>query len=139
MELTVVAVFVALMCIVLWIAATRRKHVCRKPRILARGQLLVVDTGSIVINEPLPKMPGMFDNIEKYVVVEFDSSEPVSPPCSGGCVDVDQLNWELTYKHRHDARATPPGVDTLRLKIMWQVSTARTIVWKLFEPAKKER
>lgn len=134
MELSVFATLIALVCITVGLLATRRRHVTRLPQVIAEGSMLVVDAGNVVINEPLPKVHGLLDDPEKYVVVEFDPDEPCAPPCAGG--EADELDWELTFKHRHEEE-TGDCADDLHLKITWRVSSARTIIWRLFEPVKK--
>jgi hypothetical protein len=135
MELTVIAGLVALVCITVGLFAARRRHTPPFPQILAQGSMLVVDAGNVIINEPLPRVPGLLDDPERYVTVEFDPNEPSVPPCAGS--ESDELDWELAFKHRHDAE-TGDCIDDLHLKITWQVSTARTINWRLTQPARKK-
>lgn len=136
MEPIVIAGLITLVCIALGVAASRHDS-SSEPRIVAKGDLLVVDEGSIVINEPLPEVHGLLDDPERYIVIEFDPNQPAPPPCAGD--DADELDWELTFTHRHDTHVEPKNnVDLLRLKIMWRVSTARTIVWRMLKPSKKE-
>jgi len=135
MELTVIAGLIVLVCIAVGLFSTRRRPTPPLPQIIAEGNILVVDAGNVVINEPLQHVPGLLDDPEKYVVVEFDPNEPSVPPCAGS--EADELNWELTFKHRHEEE-TGRCIDDLHLKITWQVSSARTINWRLTKPAKKD-
>ena len=98
--------------------------------------MLVVDAGNVVINEPLPRVHGLLDDPEKYIVVEFDPNEPSVPPCAGS--EADELDWELTFKHRHDEESRA-CIDDLHLKITWRVSTARMIIWRLTQPSRSRK
>lgn len=125
-----VCFFVLVYALTYFIAISHTKAF--KPKIVAEGNLLVVDVGNVVISEPLVKLHGLFDDPDKYVVVEFDPSEPVCVPCAGNSSDDDLLDWELTFKHSHD-QESGDCVDKLHLKIMWDVSSPRTIVWRLYD------
>lgn len=135
MEFTVVAGLIAVVCITVGLFLSRHRHTPPLPQVLAEGSLLVVDAGNVVINEPLQHIHGLLDDPEKYVTVEFDPNEPSVPPCAGS--EADDLDWELTFKHRHD-EDSGECIDDLHLKITWQVSSARTIIWHFTKPAKKD-
>ena len=94
-------------------------------RIFAKGDLLVTDTGEVVIDEVLPRSRALLVQPEAYITVEFDPNE-APPPCAGG--GEDELDWELFLRKSH-------GDDELRLKISWTVTSARTILWQIKVPA----
>lgn len=104
-------------------------------KVLASGMLLVTDTGEVIIDEVLPRSRALLVQPESYIVVEFDPSEPPPPPCAGGCPD--ELEWELFFKHIHNhhiGHGHKGHEEELKLKITWQVQTARTIIWKISIP-----
>lgn len=104
-------------------------------KVFAKGELLVSDCGEVVIDEIVPKSRALLVQPEAYVVVEFDPHEPPPPPCAGGLQD--ECDWELFFKHIHDAHGHhhhQGHEEELKLKISWRVQTARTIIWQIRVP-----
>jgi len=101
--------------------------------IFAEGELLVTSSGSAVVNEVLPR--SVLESPEIFISVEFDPDEPCPPPC--GSDSPDDLDWELFLRTVHSENprlAKFTQKEELRLKIIWTVSTARTILWKIYIP-----
>ena len=103
-------------------------------RVVAQGSLLVSDTGSVVVDEVLPRTRALLIDPERYVDVEFDPNEPLPPPCAGSGAP-DEVDWELFFEHKHGHTPHAPHTEELRLKISWDVSTPRTIIWKVSAPS----
>jgi hypothetical protein len=99
-------------------------------KVFAAGELVVTDTGEVVIEETLPRSRALLVQPENYITVEFDSSEPPPPPCAGG--GVDELDWELFMHRTHHVGGHE---EELKMKIFWSVQTARTIKWRIKVPA----
>ena len=104
-------------------------------KVFAKGEMLVTDTGEVIIDEVLPRSRALLVQPEAYITVEFDPNEPPPPPCAGGLPD--ELDWELFFRHVHDAHMHhhhPGSEEELKLKICWRVSTARTVIWQITVP-----
>ena len=96
-------------------------------KIFARGELLVTSTGEAIVDEVLPR--SVLDSPDIFINVEFDPNEPC-PPCAGDTTD-DTLDWELFIRTVHE-RFHLKKEEELRLKIVWNVNTARTILWRIY-------
>lgn len=114
-----------------------------RTRIFAEGELLVTGEGDVVIDKVLPRLRPLLVEPTVYITVEFDPCEHVPPPCAGG--QPDELDWELffhTFHHRHhdrdhdddDRRPRGSEEEELKLRILWSVSTARKVLWKIRIP-----
>jgi hypothetical protein len=104
-------------------------------KVLSKGEMLVTDTGEVVIDEVIPRSRAMLVAPENYISVEFDPNEPPPPPCAGGLED--ELDWELFMKQHHDHHVLPHHPrheEELKLKIVWRVQTARTVIWQISVP-----
>lgn len=98
----------------------RPHHPHHKPKVLLEGELFVTGNGEIVIEEVLP---ASFSRREEAIHVEF-VGDPECPPCAP--IVPDQLRGEVFERHHC-------GVEEIFLKITWNVSGSRTIVWRVYE------
>lgn len=99
----------------------QRKHV---PKVLLEGELLVTGTGEIIIEECLKPSRALSTCAFDVINVKF-VGEPQCPPCAP--FGPDELKWNVfARKKRH-------GSEELFLRISWQVSSSRTIAWRVFE------
>jgi len=108
-------------------------------KLFSTGTVLVTGTGEIVIDEVLPSNKAMLENPDVYITVEFDPTAPAPPPCAGGLLD--ECDWTLFFRHIHDTRLDTRvkldpthRVEELKLKIEWNVSSARTLIWTIRVP-----
>ena len=102
-------------------------------KIFAQGTLDVTGADEVVIDEILPQNKALLQNPEQYVSVQFDPNQPAPPPCAGGVQD--EVDWELVFKHTHQVGFfSRKPKEQLKLKIMWQVQTSRTVIWSISQP-----
>ena len=105
---------------------------------LAQGDLLVTGCGHVIVDCIIPRSRALLIQPENYITVEFDPHEPAPPPCNTG--EPDELKWELFFHHAHDEQRHHDyhhagAEEELRLRIMWHVNEARTIIWRIKVPS----
>ena len=88
-------------------------------KVIDEGELLVTARGDVILDVPLKRSRALLVRSEEAVSVAFKPDEHC-PPCAGAAPD--ELGWEVVELRRE-----------LFLKIWWRVSSARTIIWKVFE------
>jgi hypothetical protein len=102
-------------------------------KIFAKGELFVTRSGEVIVDEILPKSRALLVQPDSYISVEFDPNQPPPPPCAGGLID--ELDWELFVRRVEGSHHFGRPEEELRLKICWQVQTARTILWSIRVPS----
>lgn len=92
-------------------------------KVVAQGELLVTGHGEVVLAEHIHRSRAALVHSDEAVEVVFKPEEHHHhPPCAPTTIDV--LEWEVI--ERDDCR-------DLFLKIKWSVSTARTVLWYVYE------
>jgi hypothetical protein len=99
-------------------------------QVFAQGTLSVTGEDQVIIDEVLPANKALLQDPEAFITVQFDPTQPAPPPCAGGLPD--EVDWELLFTHVHDTSLfNLKKKEQLKLKILWRVSSSRTIAWQI--------